>query len=292
MTSFEVSSEAIASYQQEGAVLIEGAFRQWVPRLLAAHDRLVEKLERVASDGPGGRTARINNPPGCPPLTYNAQSGGMFGVRNAVFADSDFFEWMRDSPAAAIVGQVVGAKTVQFWWDQSFCKTADARPEAATPWHTDSGSFSFVGNMLPSFWIAGTDVGPDNSPLLTVVGSHRDTRWFRPVFGKDDVKLLPENYAERTEILNVVAKPDTQIRTWTMRAGDCLVIHPYTYHASARPAPGAGRRIGLTSRWLGDDIRWKLRDMTFTYPDDPRFANIRQDQPPPTDAFPVLWRAP
>ena len=288
---FKVSPEQIKTYQDEGTTLVEGAFVDWVPRLLAAHDRLRERLESEAADTPTGRMAKIANTEGYPPLTYTSNANGQFGIRNAVFADPDFHAWMTESPAADIIGQVVGAKTIQFWWDQSFCKDDDAEPGAATPWHTDSGSFSFVGDMLPSFWVAATDVGPDNAPLQTVAGSHRDKRWFRPVFGKDDVKELPENYAELSEIHKVVESPETVIRTWTMKAGDCLVIHPYTYHASAPPAPGAARRIGLTSRWLGDDVRWKLREMTFTYPDDKRFASISQDMPPPEDGFPIVWRA-
>lgn len=290
MERYRVAQADIDTYRREGAVAVKGAFRHWVPRLLAAHDRLQEKLERVAKVVPQGRTAKIDNPDGYPPLTYNFGQGGHFGIRNAVFADPDFRDWMLNSPAADIIGQVIGAKTLQFWWDQSFCKTADAPAEAATPWHTDSGSFSFIGEMLPSFWIAATDVGPDNAPLITVAGSHNDKRWFRPVFGKDDVKELPENYYERDEIMKVVNDPNTVIRTWTLEAGDCLIIHPYTYHASLPPKPGAGRRIGLTSRWLGDDIRWNLRAMTFTYPDDKRFKNIAQGQPPPEDGFPILWR--
>ena len=208
-----------------------------------------------------------------------------------MFADPDFAAWVTDSPAADVIGQVIGARTLQFWWDQSFCKEADAPPSAATPWHTDAGSFSFMVEMLPSIRIAATDVGPENTPLITVADSHKDTRHFRPVFGKEDVKILPENYAELEEIHKVIADPKTEIRTWTVEAGDCLIVHPRTYHASLEPEPNAGRRIALTSRWLGDDIRWKLREMTFEYPDDKRFDNIKQDEPPPEEDFPIVWRA-
>ena len=291
MQRFKVDPRDIQTYREEGATCVKGALRDWVPRLLAAHDRMQERLEAIAADTPNGRHAKIDHPEGFPPLTYSFGQGGHFGIRNAVFADPDFEAWRAESPAAHVIGQVIGARTLQFWWDQSFCKVADAPPGAATPWHTDAGSFSFVGEMLPSFWIAGTDVGPDSAPLLTVAGSHRDTRHFRPVFGREEVKVLPENYAELDEIHKVVSDPQTDIRTWTVEAGDCLVIHPRTYHASATPTPNAGRRIAFTSRWLGDDIRWNLREMTFEYPDDKRFDNIVQGAPPPEDAFPIVWRA-
>lgn len=286
-----VPASALDTYTREGAVKIEGAFADWVPRLVAAHDRLQARLEAIATPNPRGVSAKLDHPDGFPPLTYTRNTAGQFAIRNAVFHDDTFRDWMLNSPAAAIVGHVIGARTLQFWWDQSFCKAANAALEAATEWHTDAGSFSWVGEMLPSFWIAGTDVGPDNAPLITIAGSHRDTRHFRPVFGRDDVHPLPDNYAELSEIENVANAADAPRRVWTMKAGDCLVIHPRTYHASDPPAPGAKRRIGLTSRWLGDDIRWQLRQMTFTYPDDKRFKNVVQGAPPPVADFPVVWRA-
>lgn len=290
MLRLPISEAVIDTYRREGAARIDGAFVGWVPRLLAAHDRLQARLEAAAVAGATGRAAKIAHADGFPPLTYNHNHAGQFGIRNAVFFDDDFRDWMLNSPAADIVGQVIGARTLQFWWDQSFCKAANSMPEAATQWHTDAGSFSFVGEMLPSFWIAATDVGPDNAPLITVAGSHNDRRMFRPVFGKEHVKVLPPPYAELSELENIAKAPGAVIRTWTMAAGDCLVIHPRTYHASLAPVPGAGRRIGLTSRWLGDDIRWQLREMTFTYPDDKRFRNIVQDAPPPEAEFPIIWR--
>lgn len=291
MERFGVDPADIKTYQEEGAVCVKGAFKEWVPRLMAAHDRLQDKLESQAEETPNGKSAKIENEDGYPPLTYSIGKNGHFGIRNAVFADPDFRAWMTESPAADIMGQVLGAKTLQFWWDQSFCKTEDAAVGGATPWHTDAGSFSFLGEMLPSFWIAGTDVGPGNAPILTAVGSHKDRRLFRPVFGKEHVKQMPENYAELDEITKVVEDPNTEIKTWTVEAGDCLIIHPRTYHASSEPHADAGRRIALTSRWLGDDIRWKKTEMTFDYPDDKRFDNIVQDQAPPEDSFPVIWRA-
>ncbi|MCC5868067.1 MAG: phytanoyl-CoA dioxygenase family protein [Gammaproteobacteria bacterium] len=288
---FPVSAEIVETYRQEGAVLVRGAFSDWVPRLKAAHQRLETRLTAISTKTPAGLSARIESPKGFPPLTFNESADGHFGIRNAAFFDEDFQDWMNNSCAASIVGQVTESRFVRFWWDQSFCKRSDATPKGATPWHTDSGSFSFTGQALPSLWIAGTEVTKDNSPILTVAGSHRDQRWFRPVFGKEHVKILPDNYAELDELLEVVARPDTVIRCWPMLAGDCLLIHPHTYHASAEPVRGSGERIGFTSRWLGDDVVWKPREMTFSYPDDCRFTNIVPGEPPPDADFPIVWTA-
>lgn len=285
-----VSPKDVETYREEGATCIRGAFSAaWVARLRAAHERLVERCERSAITDParGLRTARIAGDARFPALMYNRSPAGTFGLRNAVFHDPDFAAWLWESDAAAIVAEVIGSSRLQFWFDQSFCKEGGS-PESASAWHTDIGSFSFLGQHLPSFWIALTDVGPQDAPLQTVVGSHRDPRMFRPVFGREGVPL-PPGYAELSEIHAVVARPSTLIRTWEVQAGDAMLIHPFCYHASLPHTSTSGSRIGFSSRWLGDDVTWQKREMTFDYPDDPRFADVRQGEPAPLGGFPRVW---
>ena len=71
MQYFKVDPKDIETYQNEGATCVKGAFRGWVSRLLAAHDRLKERLESVATETPSGKAAKIENPDGYPPLTYS-----------------------------------------------------------------------------------------------------------------------------------------------------------------------------------------------------------------------------
>jgi hypothetical protein len=291
LTDAIITNAIIEAYREEGAVLVPGAFRDWVPRLLAAHDALQNDLEHIATTLDSGvRMAQMAGDPQSPPLGYTHQANGAFGIRNAVFHNQTFRAWQSDPRTAEIIARAIGSSTIRFWWDQSFCKDSQ-NPAGATPWHTDAGSFSFAGQHLPSVWIAGTTITVDAAPLLTLAGSHRDARWFRPVFGRDDVKVLPENYAELDVVRDAVEANPDKIRTWTCEAGDLILIHPHTYHASLPLNGGVGRRIAFTSRWLGDDIVWNRREMTFDYPDDPRFHNIAQGKPPPDDGFPVLWRA-
>ncbi|MCU0758982.1 MAG: phytanoyl-CoA dioxygenase family protein [Steroidobacteraceae bacterium] len=286
-----VTDEEVATYREEGCTRIRGAFpREWVQRLLAAHERLVERCEAVAVVNPatGTRSARIGATERIPALQYTRSPSGAFGIRNAVFHDPDFAAWLWESPAAEIVARTIGSTRLQFWFDQTFCKAAGGAPESASAWHTDIGSFSFLGQHLPSFWIALTDVGPDDAPLQTVPGSHRDPRMFRPVFGREGVPL-PPGYAELEEIVRAVRDPATPIRTWEVEAGDALMIHPFCWHASLPNTGRGGARIGFSSRWLGDDVTWQKREMTFDYPDDPRFRDVRQGEAAPLEGFPYVW---
>jgi len=293
---YAVPREAIETYVREGATCVPGAFADWVDRLLAAYDRVAAQCDALMASGSGGRIATLkngsrsiflDNPPGFPPLRRTRNPNGESSLRHVVWHDPDFAAWLTDSPAASIVAQVIGSTGVRFWWDQFFNKAGD-NPAAATTWHHDIGSFSFYGMQLPSLWIALTDVDIDNAPLMTVVGSHLRTEvMYRPVTGAENVPLC-EGYAELSDLHAIVEHKDTQIRTWTVRAGDALVIHPYTFHASLPRQGHAGRRVAYTSRWLGDDVVWRKRPMTFDYPDDPRCHGVVQDRPPPDSTFPVF----
>ena len=95
----------------------------------------------------------------------------------------------------------------------------------------------------------------------------------------------------RRQILeDVIPHPDLIARAQQARIGDALVIHPFTYHASLPRNPGAGRRVAYSSRWLGDDVIWWKREMTFTYPDDRRFDKVEQGKAPPQSTFPIMWQ--
>ena len=206
-----------------------------------------------------------------------------------VWYDRTCADWLAHSPAADIVGQVIGAETLQFMWDQYFTKFGND-PSGITPWHHDIAAFSFYGMMLPSFWIALTDIDSDNAPLITAAGSHRRTHvMYRPLAGTEGT-ALPPGYAERAEMIDWIESHPESIRTWTVKAGDALVIHPFTYHASLPRSPNAGRRVAYTSRWLGNDVRWQKRAMTFDYPDDRRFDAVEMGKPPPESTFPIIWR--
>jgi hypothetical protein len=67
----------------------------------------------------------------------------------------------------------MGARHVRYWMDASFIKEGSSA-ESATPWHNDECTFPFRGEMMPSFWVALTDVPMENAPIVTLAGSNRD----------------------------------------------------------------------------------------------------------------------
>ena len=64
-------------------------------------------------------------------------------------------------------------------------------------------------------------------------------------------------YRPWPELVKRCAAPDAAIQTWSVRAGDALLNHPKTIHASLpRAARLPGRRMAFTTRWIGSGVMW------------------------------------
>lgn len=273
-------------YETEGVVLIEQAFSpQWVARLTTAFDRLQGRIRAGLPlphcGDPGARDADGD---------FDARTGRAH-LRNAAPHDSDVRAWAVESPAADLVASLLGVSTVQLWYDLWFCKEAGGGIEAATPWHHDSVGHCFEGPHIPSLWIALSDVGPDDAPLLTLPGSHRDPRLFPPPYrpGKEHWPLA-EGYTPIEVMHAEVAAQTSRVQTWTVRAGDCLLIHPQTWHGSLPQRSPERRRLACTSRWLGSDLAFQPRPYSFNgyY----RAADLLSvGARPPFDFLPTLVRS-
>jgi len=280
-----VQPRHIAQYRSEGCTRVEGAFSAaWVERLQAAVARLRAVFEAGGVPAPVGSIGP-RNPPSC----HRTGTGGL-QLRNCMAADQAFLDWLCESPAAELVGELTGAEHVRFWMDATFIKEgADA--ETATPWHNDVCTFPFTGEQQPSLWVALTDVDEDNAPLLTLAGSNRDAWRYHSPLSRQDVTL--PGYRPWSELLARVAAPDADIRVWPARAGDALLIHPRTIHASRPQAPGRrGARIAFTTRWLGSDVRWAPDALSVTVRGLSDHPAMVQGAPPPDSLFPILWRRP
>lgn len=254
-----ISESQRKEYETEGVVLLEQSFApEWISRLTNAFDWLQSLLR-------AGRALPHCGDPGIRPADgdFDARTGRAH-LRNAAPHDPDVRAWAAESPAADLVASLLGARTVQLWYDLWFCKEAGGGIEAATPWHHDSVGHCFEGPHIPSLWIALSDVGPDDAPLLTLQGSHRDPRLFPPPYrpGKEHLPLA-EGYSPIEVMQAEVAAQPSRVRVWTVRAGDSLLIHPQTWHASLPQRSSEQRRLACTSRWLGTDLSFQPRPYSF-----------------------------
>ena len=206
---------------------------------------------------------------------------------NLVPFAEEFQRWIWESPAAEIVGELMDSAYVQYWLDAIFLKEGSAE-NAATPWHNDICSWPLWGDKLAILWIALTDVGPDDAPLLTLLGTHRGhTRFHSPIY--DDRADIPDGYRPWSELLAKVDDPQVEQRAWTVKKGDAVVVHPGVTHCSLpRRARGSGRRLAFSTRWIGDDVVFQPDSMSDRlvrfYPD------MVQGKKPGEDVLPVIWR--
>ena len=277
-----------ATYRRDGIVHVPGAFdARWVAALRAAIDRVVERSRDPA--WPRDREFRWapQNP-----LSVSAAKGGVTVggtmALNVVAHDPLFEAWVRESPAAALVGAVTGSEAVRYWQDAVFIKEGGGAD--GTPWHNDYCTWPFAGERLPILWVALDDVGADDAPLVTVRGSHTDPwRYYSPM-SPPGLPVTGEYHAW-DELMAKATDPGAMRDVWSVRAGDALVMHSKLIHCSRpRTNPKPGRRMSFSTRWLGDDATWAPDAYTFRIEKllaDPRMIPGRA---PPDELFPVVWR--
>lgn len=239
-------AELAAYYQEHGAVRLAGLIEpEWVDRILTAIDETARLAEQPQ---PPGRDLSFGRGDGRVTIRY---------MWRDVPVVRDFL--LRPELAEPIA-RIVGTKTLRFWFDLTFIHTgAGGEAGVGTPWHHDIAAFTFKGEQLPSLWMAMTRADEQRSRLMFIDGSHRTVPGYyrtpdnpRPADGSDDGFLdLPDFDA-------MVAEGREKIITWDCDPGDAIIIHPYVIHGARGNASGDdhGRRVAITTRWLGDDVRF------------------------------------
>jgi ectoine hydroxylase-related dioxygenase (phytanoyl-CoA dioxygenase family) len=215
--------------------------------------------------------------------------GGTMGL-NMVPHHPNFEHWLRESPAASLLGALTGSATMRYWQDAVFIKRAGSQDDG-TPWHNDYCTWPFKGEQLPILWIALTDVGADDAPLVTLRGSHLDPwRYYSPM--SPPGLAVTDEYHAWEELLAKPQSPNAVLDRWIVSAGDALVMHPKLIHSSeSTPPHSGGRRVSFSTRWLGDDAIWAPDPYTFRIEVLLADARMRHGEPPPTSLFPIVWAA-
>ena len=267
-----------AAFEADGVVKVPGAVGgEWVERIL-------EDAQRQLRD-PG---------PWVTDTTPSATQDRLFTSRYRWQQEPFIRDFVFSSPIAAMAAALTGSAGVRFYFDHLLVK--EPHTAAPTPWHQDIPYWPFLGKQIVSAWVAATRSGVSDSSLEFVRGSHRWDAYFAPESfdgaggWTDDFagEPMPDIEAARGR-----ADCPYDIVGFDVEPGDAIFFSAWSVHG-APGNDGPGRRVALSTRWLGDDATWFPHagcDPTITqddtsavpgrYPaDDERFPLVYERLPP------------
>ncbi len=255
------------AYERDGGVCLRGMFdEEWVTRMRrAVEDALEHSDDFIRFDvGPGWDLG--------------------FKVFTQMWMTSDDFrEFVFDSPVAEIVGRVTGNREIRIMHDYVAAKVP--RASFVLKFHHDMSVWPVEGEQIPAIWVALTEINLENGGMEFIAGSHRSGVVYWPVSLADkkpaDRELCPDFEARRDD-------PDIEVLSFDMEPGDAVLFHARTVHGS-RENKTDRPRLGLASRWLGDDIVW-LHGLEKA-PALPEVPELPEGQRPDDKYFPKVWSA-
>ena len=269
-----ITAEERTIWERDGVVCLRGVYpRAAIAALLAAWDAMVAN---PSAHGLGPRS--IEQP---------ALGNGTYVVPRASHHVPAFRTFLAASPVAALLGDLVGSRTIGHYWDAVFAK--DARTGTPTPWHHDAGATAVTGRQLPNSWTPLTPATAANG-LECLAGQQRSQTMYWPrstpyaTARPPERPLCPDFETRRDD-------PGLRFLSWDMEPGDVLVLHPYTPHFSRGNATPQ-RRVALATWWYGDDIRWDPRpECEKGHPEAPFQAMPAGGRPSDHPLFPLRWTA-
>jgi ectoine hydroxylase-related dioxygenase (phytanoyl-CoA dioxygenase family) len=256
------------AFRRDGAVCVRGAFS---PEEVALVERGIER--NLAS--PSARALVASRP----------EDPGRFVEDFCNWqVVPEYEEFIRESGAAAIAGELMGSERVRLFHDHLLVK--EPGTSQRTPWHQDQPYYNVDGTQTCSMWMP-VDAVPRESTLEFVAGSHLGP-WLMPrTFMDAEAKWFPEGSLE--ELPEVDADSERfRVIGWVLEPGDAVFFHMLTLHA-AGGVSGDRRRRAFSVRFLGDDVTHAPRPWN-TSPEFPGLADelpagVPMDHP----LFPVLW---
>ena len=190
-----------------------------------------------------------------------------------------------ESPLGSIAGALFGADKVNFYDDQILLKEPGAREYTA--FHTDEPYYHLSGTQVCGMWVSPDPVGPDNSPMRYVRGSHRWGTYYLPnAFVSQQPTWEGEGKVRLPDVEG--NEDDYDIVTITSEPGDVIVHHSNLIHGSkANYDPDLARWAG-SFRYAGDDVRYLFQASA---PPQPHHQHDLTDGDVlDSDQFPVVWR--
>lgn len=267
--AYQVAPDDIERYQRDGAVLLRGAFTDWVEPLRNGLKRNLENPRRYAFPCE-------SNPEGAPGRFFDSYCNWQL--------IPEYLDFVTHSGAASMAGQCMRSNCAQFFHEHTFLKAAGT--QHATPWHQDLPYYCVDGTQTASVYVS-LDHAEADVAVRFVKGSHRWGKLFRPRVFLDGSDFNDDSSIEPVPDIDG-APDDYDIAAWSLEPGDTIVFDFRTLHGTGSAEVKTQRRA-FSTRWLGSDATFCERPGETS----PPYANhgMRHGDRMREDWFPVFWRA-
>ena len=255
-------------FRRDGVVHLKSAFADWLDVLRAG----VERNMRT----PGPYT-REYEPEG--------SQGYFFGDYCNWARIPEYRDFVFHSGAAALAARLMQSGTARFFHEHVLVK--EPRTESHTPWHHDLPYYCIDGTQCVSFWTA-LDPVPRTVCLELVAGSHRWGKSFMPR------KFVGVDYRREGEALDTMPdidghRDEYEIVSFDVAPGDAIAFHFLTVHGAPGNASASARRRAFVHRWVGDDVRFKVRPGEVSPPFPEVHERLGDGDPLDDPEFPLVW---
>lgn len=265
-----ISEEQVQQYEDDGVICLRGMFdADWCTRMYDASIRYMESGE--------GRVREVKT---------DDDPGRFYSNVFMCASDADFMAFRNESPAPEIAATLMRSDAVRFWYDQLFIK--EPMTKAPTQWHHDLPFWPFRGEHLVSLWVALTPVTKESSGVEYILGSHKWGKFYQAETPDSDPRFTDPELEPCPNFSDHYGDPQYRFMSWDLQPGDVICHHPLTVHGAGGNKSATQRRVGLSIRYLGEDVQWDPRPYTVTIPVEPKVP--AGAYPADDDVFPVIWQ--
>ena len=261
--NFTLSPEDIETYKRDGVICLRGVLSK--SQCAEMHQASVEFMKENKGF-----------------IRYGKNDKRFFSA--AFMADTvpAFEKFAKDSQLPIIAAQLMNnVKMVRFFYDQLFIKAPGATTRTA--WHNDLSYWPFRGNDLISIWCALTPVTRESSGMEYIPGTHLNKTLYQAITPDEDQRFIDHSRAPCPDLSD-----NENILSWDMEPGDIICHHPFTIHGSGGNNSPTIQRIGLSLRYLGEDVSWFPSNFVMKMPRD--IQNLVVGQYPADDkTFPPIY---
>ena len=261
-----VGRELRAQYERDGVVMIRQAVT--LGQIAGLKVALEEVFSRGDTAHQGGRTnmstaaAEAAADRGTVLLHDSAEDAG--APSGEYLTETNTGRWHHgvrrfehESDLPAVIGGLVGTKTLRFFGDHCFLKEPNSSLQTA--FHQDMPYFSWTGDQAGVCWVPVDTVTKESGAMRYVKGSHRWEQFApRLLYSNEAVDDAAADYSPILPSDEEIYEQH-EVLSWDCEPGDIIVHHPNMVHGSGGNTTAGQRRLAASIRYVGDDVRWDMK---------------------------------